>query len=168
MFIELSGRTARAALACSLICCGGLFGCASTMLKQVDQSDRDTTGTYDGLWNATVVSTVTNQPQPGGWVTRCGDRSGEDLGNFVVSNGEASLGAELPSTYVNESGNFRFAIPLEEVATASTRSDASITNGNMTYILHGSLKSKKGKTTLGIAQFGNSGCTSKIKFKKLG
>ena len=167
MFIKKSGLSARVALICVLLSSGSLLGCASTVITQVDQSDRDTAGAFDGVWNAKVVSTTTNQPLPGGWQVKCSDRTGEDLGNIVVSNGEASLHKDVPGTFVSSSGRFRFAIPMTEIATASARSDSSITNGKMTYIMYGSLESGKGTTLVGVAQFGNSGCHSKVKFKKL-
>ena len=168
MFKKLSGQSARAALICVLLCSGSLLGCASTVITKVDQSDRDTTGTFDGVWNAKVVNTTTNQPLPGGWKVTCTDRTGENLGNFLVADGEASLGKDLPGAYVSSKGNFRFVVPMTEIATASTRSDSSITNGKTTYFLYGSLESGKGTTLLGVAQFGNSGCRSKVAFKKVG
>ena len=66
MFIKKSGLSARVALICVLLSSGSLLGCASTVITQVDQSDRDTAGAFDGVWNAKVVSTTTNQPLPGG------------------------------------------------------------------------------------------------------
>ncbi len=164
---KIVGQSARTALICFLFCSGSLLGCASTVVTKVDQSDRDTSGAFDGVWNAKIVDTTTNQPLGGNWKVSCTDRTGEDLGNFLVSNGEATIVKDVPGTYVSSSGRFRFSMPIAEVAAASGTSDSSITNGKSTYILYGSLETGKGTSLVGIAQFGNNGCRSKVAFKKI-
>ncbi len=145
-----------------------LAGCGSTALRQVDQSDRDRAGVYDGVWSGLIVSTAAKQPGPGNWLMDCGDMAGTQMSNIVVDDGVASLGGQEDSPVANVSafGKFRFVIPMSEVATAAGRSDSSINNGDMTLIMYGSLRTQKGSLTIGIADFGNNGCTSEVEFSK--
>jgi len=147
-----------------------LSGCSGIVVKQVSESNSATSGTFDGRWQATVVNTAGLQYGPDNWQFTCDDRSGQDLGVIVVENGKAQSPWDAngkATTFVSNKGKFRFAIPTGIVAAASGTSDTSISNGNMTAIIYGSLKSGKGKFTMGIKEFGNAGCTSKISFTKL-
>ncbi len=145
-----------------------LQGCASTVLKQVSESNRDETGQYDGNWKGTIKSTASKQSLGGNWTLTCGDRAGTNLGIISVVDGVATIGKRNISTaFVNQSGKFRFEIPIEEVAAASGTSDATISNGKMTILMYGSLESGTGKYTLGIAQFGNNGCSSKVVYERV-
>jgi len=140
-----------------------LQGCA---VKPVSQSDRDQSGAFDGVWNATVVNTPRIQYGPGNWEFSCGDQTGRSLGKIMVNNGVAKTQMVDQQAYVNSSGRFKFEIPMGEVAAASGTSDSTITNGDMTFILSGSLKSEKGSMVYGIAEFGNTGCRSSVEFKR--
>ena len=140
------------------------------MFRPVSESSKDAAGTFNGQWSARVVSTATSQHGPGGWTLTCPDRAGTDLGIISVENGTASVAAgkdNKMSTYVSDSGRFRFEIPTGVVMAASGTSDSSLSNGDITLIMHGSLSSGKGLYTVGIAEFSNSGCTSKVAFSKL-
>ncbi|OED37851.1 hypothetical protein AB833_22310 [Chromatiales bacterium (ex Bugula neritina AB1)] len=168
MFMKLTTRSSRIAITCLLLS-GLLQGCASTKLKQVHRADRAISGAFDGTWKGEVISTAATQPGPGDWVMNCGDLSGTEIGQIAVVDGVANFGphSESSTAYVNESGKFRFVIPMAEVATASGRSDSSISNGKMTFIMYGSLQSQRGTMVYGIAQFGNNGCASKVKFTRV-
>lgn len=145
-----------------------LQGCASTVVKQVSQSDRNTAGSFDGTWQAQVVKTAGIQYGPGNWQFSCKDMRGRSLGKFTVNQGIAQMGNNNGAiAYVNNAGKFRFEIPMSEVAAAAGTSDSTISNGKMTYIIYGSLKNQKGTMTFGIAQFSNNGCSSKVQFSKI-
>lgn len=143
-----------------------LQGCASSTLRPVAESSRDTSGSFDGQWIAVVKNTPPTQYGPGNWELTCADRTGQKIGPFVVDNGIASMSAEA-QTYVNENGKFRFEIPISTIAASSGTSDSTISNGKMTIIMHGSLKKGAGKMTFGIKEFGNAGCTSKVEYRKV-
>jgi len=143
-----------------------LQGCA-TVTKPVSSSDRDQSGTFDGTWSATVVNTPRTQYGPSNWEFTCGDQSGRSLGEITVSNGVAQTQMVDQKTFVNRDGKFRFEIPMGVVAAASGKSDATIHNGDMTFIIYGSLKEAKGSMVYGIAEFRNNGCRSSVKFQRL-
>ncbi len=145
-------------------------GCSTFVLRPVSESGKDTTGSFDGKWSAKIVSTASRQHGPGGWELTCPNRAGTDLGIISVVNGTASIPAgpdNGTSAYVSNSGKFRFEIPTDVVMAASGTSDESISNGAVTLIVNGSLSSGKGLFTVGIKEFSDSGCTSKVVYTKL-
>lgn len=147
-----------------------ISGCSSVVVKPVSESGKNNSGNYDGRWMTTAVHTRRLQYGPGNWQFTCEDRSGDQIGIIEVVDGKARFSWDesgTEGTFVSNSGKFRFEIPTGVVAAASGTSDSSISNGDMTALIYGSLKSGKGKFTLGIAQFGNAGCTSKLQFQKL-
>ncbi len=156
------------ALSTGLLVSLALQGCASTVLRQVSESDKDQTGQYDGNWKGTIKSTASTQSLGGNWTMSCADRAGTSLGTFSVNGGVATIGeSQLITAFVNQSGKFRFEIPIAEVAAASGTSDATISNGKMTILLYGSLENGTGKYTQGIAEFANNGCTSKVAYERV-
>jgi len=142
-----------------------LQGCAPMTIKQVSESARDTSGTYDGEWMVVVENTAGHQYGPGNWEFECADRSGEKLGPFIVSDGVASISSEN-QTYVNSKGKFRIVLPLSVKAAASGTSDSTLTNDQMTLFIHGSLEKQAGYMKVGIADLSNAGCTSTVSFHK--
>jgi hypothetical protein len=145
-------------------------GCSTFVLRPVSESNKDTSGSYDGRWSAKIVSTASSQHGSGGWTLSCPDRAGTDLGIISVANGTASIQAgpeDNTRAYVSESGKFRFEIPTEVIAAAAGTSDSSLGNGAITLIMNGSLNTGKGLFTVGIKEFSNSGCTSKVVYTKL-
>lgn len=142
-----------------------LQGCASTVLSPVSESKKDSSGQYDGKWHGIVKSTASKQSGGGGWELSCADMAGQNLGTISVANGVATLGKD--TAFINQSGQFRFEIPVNEVAAASGTSDATISNGKMTIIMYGSLEKQSGTLTYGIAQFSNNGCSSKVVYKQV-
>lgn len=150
------------------LCMTLLAGCSSLVVAPVSESSRTNSDAYDGRWLVTVVSTASKQHLPGGWVFTCPDRAGERIGLVVVNDGQAQMSwdekGETPA-FVNNRGKFRLEVPTGIVAAASSGSDSSISRGDMTALLYGSLKTGKGNFTLGVAEFANAGCTSKVEFK---
>ncbi len=146
-----------------------LQGCASTVLKPVAESNRDVAGSFNGSYQGIVTNTALVQQAQGNWQFNCHDITGKNVGVISVVDGIATLGEEegTPTAFVSKNGKFRFEIPLQEVAAAAGTSDATISNGNITIILYGSLDKGAGSMTYGIAEFANNGCTSKVEYKKI-
>ena len=144
-------------------------GCASTVMKQVSESDKDTAGIYNGQWQGTALSTASKQYGPDNWELNCNDMAGKNVGRLSVENGVAQINifGGVQQAFVNDEGRFRFEVPMKEVAAASTGSDSSLSRGAMTFILYGSLEKQRGTMTFGIAEFSNNGCSSKVGLKKL-
>ncbi len=144
-----------------------LQGCllATAVIRPVAESDKDTSGTYDGRWTGLVTRTAKKQVGPGNWTFNCNDRSGDkymiDINNGTVTTNYNNL---RHSTFINTGGKFRFEIPTERAAKAAGTSDKSINNGDITVILVGALdEPKAGSVTFSIAEL-NAGCSSTIAY----
>ena len=147
-----------------------LQGClGSGIFRPVKASDKDSSGVFDGTWDTVVKSTETRQTIAGNWVANCNDLAGTQLPRMSVQDGEIALQFRnnRHTTFLNSSGQFRFEIPMEGTVSESSRSDTAISDGALTFILCGSLESKTGFQTFGVAQFANAGCTSKTTLVKV-
>jgi len=129
-----------------------LYGCANSISRPVTESQKDTQGTYDGLWVADVLSTAGN--------------SGRSY-DIKVKDGKASMtrGGKEVSSYVNSDGQFRLEAPFGQVRSTGS-SGFRINNNNITVIMTGSLSESKGIMTIGYEEFDNRGCNSKVSFKR--
>jgi len=158
--------------------CTGLVALSTLLLlqgciagaQQVKESNRDTSGTFDGEWSVTAVSTAAVQyGAQGNWTLNC-NKSRESLGKLVVSDGRM-VSNYLRNTkkvaFVSSTGNFKIEQPIEEVAKASGTSDGGIDRGGITLIMGGSLDGGKGFFIVGIEELANDGCTTKVKFTRL-
>ncbi len=152
----------------SVLCSVLLHGCAATVLRPVQETDKDTSGSFNGRWLGEVISTAPVQSGPGNWRLNCSDASGSKF-MMVVNDGVVNYGSppDQASAFINSDGKFRIESPLEEEVKADDSSVESVGNGKVTLIIYGSLASGKGSVTFGIAQFSNNGCTSKIDFTKV-
>ena len=169
MFSKTKRKSTSRSLVPALFTALLLQGCASTVMKQVSESDRDTSGIYNGKWRGTALSTASKQYGPENWELSCNDMAGKNVGRLSVENGVAQIHifGGVHHAFVNDEGRFRFEVPMKEVAAASTRSDSSLSRGAMTFILYGSLEEQRGTMTFGIAEFANNGCSSRVGLKKL-
>ncbi len=151
----------------SLLLCMLVSACAGTVNRVTPESERDRSGTYDGDWIAVVAKAASPQ-EIQEWSMTCSDWSDEF--EVLISDGKVSVlqGDQVASTYVSTAGKFRLEIPTGYRVGASNASEAQMDNGNITLVLHGNLKHKtpQGQFVVGVAQFGNSGCTSKVKYKR--
>lgn len=130
-------------------------GCSSVVVRPVSESNKIASNVYDGRWLATVVNTAGKQYGPGNWEFTCVDKTGDRLGIVSVVDGRAVFSWDengKSPAFVSDKGKFRFEIPTGVVAAASGTSDSSISRGDMTALVYGSLQSGKGKYTLGIAE----------------
>lgn len=160
-------NSATRSVALTLIFCAvSLTSCVSNISSQVKESNKDTTGAFDGTWIANVQKSPARQPMPGNWIANC-DGSEWNFRVFV-SDGVAKSNITGPneSTFVSTSGDFRFDIPQENEAKARGGSEGTLSRTEQTMVIYGNLKDAKGRYTFAVAQFGNNGCTAVIEFEK--
>jgi len=142
-------------------------GCAG-LVNPVSEGDRDTSGAYDGRWVATHGFTADTQTVQG-WRMNC-SAPAESFG-LLVADGTLKVAGGEPEveTYVSAGGKFRLEMPTSSEIRESVGSDSSISDGKITMILQGNLSETEpgGLFTMGIAQLGNSGCTSKYSFERI-
>jgi hypothetical protein len=162
---------ARASLA--LVFVAALTGCAGAVPRAVAEADRDTTGRFDGEWLVRVDATR-NKQEIQRWVMSC--QTDAYILPMLVRSGKASINigdAQSHETYqawVDDKGRFRMSIPTDASAHESGTSDDKIIAGEITIILRGILGGNKqvGYVTNGIRQFGNNGCTYRVRFEPRG
>ncbi len=143
-----------------------LTSCGAIVANPVSEANRDTSGAYDGNWQANVLKSPLKQYGPGNWIFNCSGKPQQS--SFAVNAGEAAVNYQKTShkAYVSKDGKFRFEIPMNVDSTASGTSDASIDRGKMTMIIIGALKANSGRITYGIEQFANQGCSAKINYAR--
>lgn len=141
--------------------------CAGRVTRAISADDRDTSGTFDGRWIGTVVHTQSTQRFQG-WVMSCAKPMNKIA--ILVKNGQVSTeaGDDAQVAYISREGRFRIAIPSGRRASASIASEVPL-NSQVTYFVDGDLGTDKtvGAFVIGIADFGNSGCTSSISYSKI-
>ena len=137
-------------------------GCASGIVRPVAETDEDPAGSFDGIWQVVINKAPGIQYGPGNWTLNCNGAESEM--RLAVQDSVIRMGFEsrYHDAYVNQSGKFRFEIPLLQTAEASGTSDGSLDRGDMTLIVSGSLQEGSGFLTWGIAEFANNGCTSRL------
>lgn len=144
-----------------------LTACAGGVIKPTSEIDKDTTGQFDGLWAVTVSKGASLQYIQN-WQFDCGDMSHQ----FEMTVVDGAINVESDSSeataYVAANGSFKLQLPLDDVAEASGISDVPIANGKQQLILVGTLgdRDSTGYLTLGVAEFGYAGCTSKVNFTR--
>jgi len=145
-----------------------VVSCAGTMGPGVSEKNRDTTGTFDGIWTVDVQKAAGTQYY-GKWHVSCGDMRRSF--NMRVNDGTMTLSdaADAKKAFVSAGGVFKITLPMSDDAQASGNSSSTISNGDMQMILTGTLAASdgnsKGYITYGIAEMGYAGCTAKTKFK---
>lgn len=139
-------------------------GCASAVLAPISEANKDPDGRYDGNWIGNVKKSPATQYGPGNWTFNCNGKPWKF--NFSVDKSLASIDYQKTNhfAYVDKAGRFRFEVPMNNTTTASGTSDSSITRGDRTMIINGSLKSSSGRITFGIEQFANQGCSAKVDY----
>lgn len=138
-----------------------LGGCAS---GPVSQSDRDTSGNYDGVWVGSVGGPrASNEILPGNWRMSCDWEPFEIY--VVVDDGQLRLGRLEKRTAVSTKGRFRYDL---ESGFAQMTGGVMPGNSKFKYIYSGTLAGGKpsGKYMQTIPTIANTGCSSKIKFRR--
>lgn len=146
-----------------------LSGCVGSMTRATEESDKDTTGKFDGLWSVQVHKSPALQFIQN-WQLSCANL--ERKTNILVKDGKivslAGQNSTQANTYVSQKGVFRYVQPLADKATASGTSDVSMSDGAAKIIFSGKLSDTSGKgiLTIGIAQFAYDGCKARVTFSK--
>ncbi len=143
-----------------------LAGCASAVTSPISETNKDPNGTFDGQWKANVLKSPATQYLPGNWRLSCSGKPWDFA--FRVDDSLASIDYRQTKhfAYVDKAGRFRFEVPMNNNSTASGTSDISITRGERTMIINGSLKNTSGRITFGVAEFANQGCSAKVAYSK--
>lgn len=158
--------TARSVALVLIFCALLLTSCVSNISSQVKESDKDTTGAFDGTWIANVQKSPARQPMPGNWIANC-DGSEWNFRLFIADGvAQSNITGPDESTFVSSSGDFRFDVPQEIEAKARVGSEGTLSLNKQTMVIYGNLKNAKGRYTFAVAQFGNNGCTAIIEFEK--
>jgi len=143
-----------------------MMGCAST---SVSEKDRDTSGTFNGIWKVDVAKGSAIQYIQR-WQMSCGDL--EHTFYIEVKDGVVNLAGQQveEKTFISADGQFKMVVPVKSMATSNVNSGSTFTDGSMRIILAGTLsdnsKKAKGRMTYGIADFGYDGCKSTASFIK--
>jgi len=142
-----------------------LQACAAAV---VSDANKDTTGNYDGKWNATILKPAALQ-YVGNWTVPC--EQSEFSIEMSVASGEVFINKfgsqETTSTYINSNGNFVFEIPMENEVSESAASSTSLADGRTKIFFRGNLgeKTPSGSFEVGIADLGWRGCYTKVVFE---
>lgn len=143
-----------------------ISACASTVSRPVSESERDTTGKYDGQWNVKSVRTLSPQTF-GTWRSNCTDPKLDFT--FEVLAGEVKLTSneEPQSAFVDKNGRFRMIIPSGQRVGASVSSTRNL-NSEMAFVLEGRLGEDPpvGRYIRELVQLGD-GCKSSLAYSKL-
>ena len=159
-----AARTAAVAVAlvASLSACAGVT-------SAVREENRDTSGDFDGLWEARLVEGRKSYNRFGNWTLKCDSWSERflmnvDGGEITVSNIDGG-----PSTYVDGSGRFRLEVPVES-REVSSRESGSVGRTERKLILNGNLGRDEPRIvyTLGEAKYGWGGCNWPLEVERRG
>lgn len=159
--------------------------CVTNMSSPISESDKDTTGTFDGVWTAQVQRSAGLQYMPNNWQVRCNGKPREY--DLMVRDGVASYRhyaykdgpIVVAKAFVSQEGSFLFNIPIkvkvDSKSKAGTNDEVKLkdreVHPNMalkgqSHIIYGNFADTKGRDTYAYAEFGNNGCTAVIKFVK--
>lgn len=119
-------------------------------------------------WYYYVKKHAKLQYGPGNWQFGCSGKPFRE--KFVVKDNTVIFewDGENYSSELSSSGAFKVEVPLKRRAKTSSQSDSTIARDKRTLIYKGSLRSGKGRFTVGIQEFGNRGCTAKSFLEKIG
>ncbi len=148
-----------------------LNGCASMVLSPVTKENRDTSVKFNGSYTVTQHKAALKQTIEQ-WVFTCPNFQKEQRYTLAARDGEIKIfgiGSRPIYTYVDSDGKFRAEVPLGGTVKESAGSDASINRGKRNLIVRGRIntgKSSSGLITVGVEQFGYSGCSARLTFEK--
>ena len=150
----------------AVLLCLLVNGCAGTVARAVSESDRDTSGTYDGWWNVKSVETVSPQTF-GNWRSNCSDPKIDF--KFEVSDGMASWvnNKILRKAFVDKDGRFRMTVPAGGRIGQSVSSTRML-NSDVAFVFEGNLGEEPaiGRYTQQVVQLGD-GCKSSLVYSKV-
>ncbi len=152
---------------CAALAAGFVISaCATSGL--VPDSERDTSGAYDGQWLVEVLDTPNTRQTFGRWILNCEGMAWQFP--VVVSNGEisATIDGILSTANVDSDGNFLLVAATVAASSEKAGSAASIQQGEITLFISGDLDGEQPSGTFrsGVKQFANNGCRTKARFIK--
>jgi len=136
--------------------------CVSNVSSATKESNKDLSGSFDGVWLAKVKKTSGRQQMPGNWIVICDGRPQEFT--ITVDDGTAHVwhNRVKEKTYVANDGDFRFDLPIADSDRAGASAQIALKRRNR--IIYGNFAKAKGRHTIGYEEFGNNGCTAVIDF----
>jgi len=142
-----------------------LQACGSAPVKD---SDRDTSGAFDGKWLMSVDKFAGLQYIEN-WNFTCDNPAFAN--DMIIKGGKVIIkpwrnSGRSYTTNIDSKGRFKFELPLNSKASSSGASATTIANGNTKLIVSGNLRKSSGSYMFGIQQFGWQGCRSKVNFTK--
>jgi len=145
-----------------------LQSCLPAGFLPISEENKDSSGRFDGQWEAVGISTATTQ-RVGIWRLTCSDKKDKTYGPIRVSDGRASttIGGREGTGFIDSTGSFRLEVPVAVEARAAGNSDSTLNNGAVTIILNGSLADQTGLLTFGVADFANAGCATSVAYNKI-
>ena len=158
-------RRHRAALA--LLASAWLAACAGP--GEVQEADRDVSGTYDGRWVATLAEGKPASFATNNWTIRCTSQAGSYP--FTVEDGVVAFaagdGEEAPSSFVDADGRFVVTVPLDSWEVSS-RESGPAGESEQTLVMTGGLGASPPTLKLTVAQsyFGGGGCSWPLQLER--
>ena len=144
----------------------GTGACATSAV--VPDSERDTSGQFDGNWLVSVLDTPNTQQAFSNWILNCEDMAWEFP--VVIENGQmtTNLDGIVSTANVDGEGNFLLVAPTGSQTSESAGSAASIKRGEVTLFVSGNLTGDQpaGDYRAGVKEFANNGCRTKARFIK--
>jgi len=138
-----------------------LSACAATLVKPISESDKDTTGEFNGTWTLTQKALASNQ-NVGDRLFKC--RFYDSKAIIRVQNGVGNMvyGKYNGTGNVSNDGAFYIEIPTEHKFKRSLGT-SSAKNG-VTYVFKGHLAkdASKGLFTIGMEELNNAGCSTRL------
>lgn len=141
-----------------------LVACAST--KPVPETERDTSGAYDGVWSGFVAApTATRVTLPGNWYMRCDWQPFEF--SLQVTDGMVQVADLVDLTPISTDGRFRL-----DVIISAAGMDQGVMAGNGKFVdrFAGRLQVDTGSGSYlrYISSIGVHGCSTRIHFERQG
>ena len=149
-----------------MLCAFSVTSCVSNVSSQIKESNKDTTGAFDGSYVASVQKSSARQPMPGNWIANCDGKAWEFRVRVRDGVAKNNLNGSKESAFVSTTGDFRFDIPVTSQASAAAGASKNLTLSGQTVVIYGNLEKAKGRYTFAVAEFGNNGCTAVIEFDK--
>lgn len=141
-------------------------GCAGVVTKQVSESDKDPSNSFDGTYLGVVKHPGGRQEMGSGWYTQCSARDFKARVTVRKSAIKWQWDDDNALTgFVDSEGRFRIEHELERKTTGR---GSVMSDGTVTAVLQGDLRSKtmKGRFVFAVAQFAGNGCTYPVNFER--
>ena len=164
-------------LAACALATAALAGCAGS--GPIAEADRVADATFDGAYAVSMAPRERGFQNVGNWRMNCATggfelpvRVHDGLARVTAPNFGGAKNPTAPvESVVDARGRFRFEVPLQGRASATGTSASTLDNGAMTLIYTGTLSPdgpSKGRYTVGIAEFGNQGCSYATRIEPVG